>query len=429
MEVVKKSLNFFAEIINNTSYLKIVSICTVVIIYFFSLPVRNSNFLCLLDNSRIQSITGEIKSNPVLTSSRKYYQCKFKPDKCFYKQNSLLFEYNSKGIITVLFPSEQIESHYPGKLFSITKNNFIVESGCFVNLEGSFISTEEKNANLFCVNSVKFLSWKNLFSKVRGLLRIQFKRLMFLWGEAGGLLLALLSGSKEYLQSALISAFTIAGLSHVLALSGMHVSIFSKTTEKMFCIFLGHNITKLLSLIIVVLFVFFAGLSPSLSRALISTIIIFVTLKLNIRINQFDILCLSFLVQIIIFPSDGNAISFILSYSALGGILILGSYFNRLLCPFIGTTLASNFSSSIGAIIATSPISLVVWGYVTPIGIISTLIISPLITIFLVLGLFCIILSIVIPVLSNPLGMIIQIVYYCIANIATFFSKCSPIFL
>lgn len=429
MEVVKKSLSFFAKIINKTSYLKIISICTVLFIYCFSLPVRNSSFVCLLDNNKIQSITGEIKSNLVLTSSRKYYQCKFKPDKCFKKQNSLVSEYNSKGIITVLFPSEQIESHYPGKLFSITRNNFIVENGCIVTLDGSFIDNVEKNTNLFCVNSVKFLSWKNFFSKIRGLLRIQFKRLMFLWGDAGGLLLALLSGSKEYLQSTLITAFTIAGLSHVLALSGMHVSIFSKTTETIFSKFLGHKITRILSLFIVVLFVFFAGFSPSLSRALISTIIIFIALKFSIKINQLDILCLSFLVQIIIFPSDGNAISFILSYSALAGILILGNYINRLLCPFVGTKLASGFSSSIGAIIATSPVSLIVWGYVTPIGIISTLIMSPLVSVFLVLGLFCVILSIVFPVLSNPLGMIIQIVYYCIVNVATFFSKCSPIYL
>ena len=49
---------------------------------------------------------------------------------------------------------------------------------------------------------------------------------MYMWGSAGGLLLALLSASKEYTSSAFSDAFRLAGLSHILALSGMHVSIF-----------------------------------------------------------------------------------------------------------------------------------------------------------------------------------------------------------
>ena len=108
---------------------------------------------------------------------------------------------------------------------------------------------------------------------------------MYMWGNAGGLLLALLSSSKEYTSFEFSNAFRLAGLSHILALSGMHVSIFSTLTEKSFFKIFGKNKTNFLSLIIVLLFVWFAGIAPSLTRAMISTIIIFIAAKLNLKLK------------------------------------------------------------------------------------------------------------------------------------------------
>ena len=63
--------------------------------------------------------------------------------------------------------------------------------------------------------------------KSRAFCRLEFKRMMFSWGKAGGFLLALLSGSKEYLDIDLVENFKKSGLSHILALSGMHLSLLS----------------------------------------------------------------------------------------------------------------------------------------------------------------------------------------------------------
>ena len=77
----------------------------------------------------------------------------------------------------------------------------------------------------------------------------------------------------------------------------------------------------------------------------------------------------------------------------------------------------------------TSPISAFIWGYITPIGIISTIIISPLVTFFLVFGLISVILCLIFPFLSYPLGTILQIVYYIIEYVAFLFAKVPPIIL
>ena len=209
----------------------------------------------------------------------------------------------------------------------------------------------------------------------------------------------------------------------------MHVSIFSNLTEKSFIRILGKNKTQILSLFSVLLFVWFAGISPSLSRALISTIILFLATKFGIKIQILDVLCLSFLVQLVIFPQDSMSVSFILSYLALFGILTIGKFINSFLIRFLGTGLSSSLSASIGAVLITSPVSAIIWGYVTPIGIISTIFVSPLVTFFLIFGLISVIICLIFPFFTYPLGTILQIVYYVIENVATFFAKVPPLFL
>mgnify|MGYP003397317547 FL=1 len=423
MEVVRNLQKKLNEFLSNFTLVNYIAIFSIVLIYGFSLK-NVSSFSCLIENHKIYSAQGLVASNPVITSSGKYYKCDFIPS--FVKSKKELSTFSTNGKITLLFPKEIIETHYPGKLYSTIGESIFVEEGSILNVQIEQLN-KKTNESFFIVKKAEFLGWKNFLSKIRGFFRLQFKRLMYMWGNAGGLLLALLSSSKEYTSFEFSNAFRLAGLSHILALSGMHVSIFSTLTEKSFFKILGKNKTNFLSLIIVLLFVWFAGIAPSLTRAMISTIIIFITAKLNLKLKIIDILCLSFLIQLSIYPQDSSSISFILSYLALFGILTVGTYIKPFLTNFLGTTLSSSLSSSIGAVLVTIPVCAVIWGYITPIGIISTIFISPLVTFFLIFGLISVIICLIFPFFTYPLGTILQIVYYLIDNVATFFAKVPPI--
>ena len=435
MEVVRNSylnfVQFLKKILEKTSLVIYIALICVFVIYFCSVESRFSKFYCLLQNDKISSFTGFVKSNPVLTSSGKYYMCDFSPyEVSSFDENE---KFSSLGKVKLLLPKNLVESHFPGKLYSSSGKTIFIETGAklLVKIKPSKKSSTSISStdNFFIVSDVDFLGWINFVSKIRGILRLQFKRLMYMWGSAGGLLLALLSASKEYTSAEFSESFRLAGLSHILALSGMHVSIFSGITEKTFKNIFGKNKTQLISLFSVILFVWFAGLSPSLARALISTIILFLIKKIGIKMEVLEVLCLSFLIQISILPQDSSAISFILSYLALFGILTFGEFFKPSLTKFLGSNLATSVSASVGAVVMTSPISAFIWGYITPIGIISTIIISPLVTFFLVFGLISVILCLIFPFLSYPLGTILQIVYYIIEYIAFLFAKVPPIIL
>lgn len=423
MEVVRNLQKKLNDFFGNFTLVNYIAIFSIVLIYGFSLK-NVSTFSCLIENHKIYSAQGLVASNPVITSSGKYYKCDFKPN--LIKTKNDLSTFSSDGKITLLFPKEIIETHYPGKLYSTIGESIFVEEGSILNVQIEQLN-KKTDESFFIVKKAEFLGWKNFLSKIRGFFRLQFKRLMYMWGNAGGLLLALLSSSKEYTSFEFSNAFRLAGLSHILALSGMHVSIFSTLTEKSFFKVLGKNKTNFLSLIIVLLFVWFAGIAPSLTRAMISTIIIFIAAKLNLKLKIIDVLCLSFLIQLSLYPQDSSSISFILSYLALFGILTVGTYIKPFLTNFLGTTLSSSLSSSIGAVLVTIPVCAVIWGYITPIGIISTIFISPLVTFFFIFGLISVIICLIFPFFTYPLGTILQIVYYLIDNVATFFAKVPPI--
>ena len=327
----------------------------------------------------------------------------------------------------LLVPAQIVEAHYPKKLYSASSSEDVfIETGACLALD---VSCVDKNAKLFSVKSACFLGWKNKISFFRANCRLNFKRLCALWGEAGGFLLALLTSSREYTDDTLAHAFCLAGLSHILALSGMHVGIFSGFTKKIFKSFAGKRLSDLFALFSVILFVWFAGFSPSLSRALIACIISFFATILCIKGNPLTMLSISFLIQILIFPTDFSSISFMLSYLSLLGIVLFSDFFSKVLCRFTGTFFSKQLSPSISAIIMISPLSSKIFGFIAPIGIFSSMIISPLVTYFLIGSLVCIVLSLIFPFLSFPLGKILEIIYYSIKYVGIFFAKFPPITL
>lgn len=400
---------------------------------YFSNPIFLSTVLCaaliysgivqvpgsdlvvsLIPNEKINYIQGEVKSNPSKLSDA-YYSVKIKTD--FVRSD--FCEAKSTGNATVFIPAEYVELYYPGKLFSRidfkVKNEILIENGAEIKMSVKYIYDKKGSGN-FYVTEIHESSFakKSFFSykKIRALCRIQFKRLMSLWGSAGGLLLALLTGSREYLEKNVSNAFKLSGLSHILALSGMHLSLiltFAGGIERKSSL---KKIGILFELFIVILFVWFAGLSPSLLRALISCILVSFSRIFNIRKRDpLIVICFTFLLHTIIAPLDLFNIAFLLSYGALLGIILFAEYFSSLFTRFILPPVAKGLSASCGANLLTLPVTLKVFGTWSPGGILSTLFVSPLITIFLYCGIIMIILSFFVPSLAVLSGGVLNFIF------------------
>jgi len=386
----------------------------------FNISSKNK-IQCLLSKNNIVQLTGIIQNSPVKLTSGKYYSCKLLVSDIKDKFNNFS---TATGIIETFIPSEIVEIYYPGKLYSQAKKNgcYFYEAGGIYTFKGSF-----HNDVFYSTNCIYNMWPDNFYGKVdffRGLCRLQFKRLMFSWGSAGGLLLALLSGSKEYTDTSVSENFRNAGLSHILALSGMHLSLFSSIA-----IFVGDKIgrkriTYLIRIISLILFVWFAGFSPSLLRAFICSCLSLIWVMNGKKDPDLIlILCFSFLLQCIIAPDHIYNLGFILSYGALAGILLFNKFFYKQIVKIFPGYFAASLSASTSAQIFTVPVSLIKFGSFSPIGIAATTVVSPVITIFIYLGLFLILISLIFPVLQTPSGIFINLLYTVIKFLVNFFSK------
>ena len=383
----------------------------------FKIPEKNKA-VSLVTQNQISQIKGKILNSPAKASSGKYYTADFKIE---WVKTSAGILSSAKGRTKVYIPASLAEAYSPGKLYSEAKRAFLYESGASYTFSGKY------SPKGFIADDCIYCSWPpdtlGRIQYYRALCRLHFKRLMYSWGYAGGLLLALLSGSREYTDSLTQDAFRRAGLSHILALSGMHLSMFSAIA-----LFFGNRagikkLTFILRIIALIAFVWFAGFSPSLLRAFICTMLTIVAAIAGTKEpDMLSILSFSFLLQCAISPSDISNTGFMLSYGALAGILLTSRFFNRFYSKLTPKAIAASLSAATGAQTITAPISLRVFGSFSPIGIISATLVSPFVTVFIYSGLLLIILSLIFPVLAKPSGIFIYLQYTVINGIVKFFS-------
>lgn len=412
------------------------------------MPSEQNPFYSLVETEKINFLQGEILSNPVKSASGKTYSFTLKvnnagiTEKDFYTRTFLDFsDYenylkniesgffsSAEGNVKIYIPTEIVEAYYPGKLYSIAKNQNdfeipIIESGLKLAINVSYLENDDENGfntnqKSFYVKKIYCHQYESTLNFYRAYSRLILKRILYNWKEAGGLLLALVSGAKEYTSIQDQENFKKSGLAHVLALSGMHLSIFASLPK----IFKKKN-TELVSFMFVLLFVWFAGLSPSLLRALISLMLGLFLKSINIKSDLVGVLSLTFLIQVSIFPNHVLDYGFILSYGALAGLALGEKLFLPIFSKFLPKKIAADFAASVGAQGITAPITLLGFGTCSPIGILASVIVSPVANIFLSLGIFALIISILFPFLLDPIGCIMWLIYVILTSVVNFFSK------
>ena len=281
-----------------------------------------------------------------------------------------------------------------------------------------------KTGTVFYARPVQpvFLGWDSPLSRLRAFFRFAFMRMLYGWGEAGGLLLALLAADKAFLPAECIAAFRNAGLAHILALSGMHLSLIGTAALQGGRIFGHKSRAAWFSIAAVFLLVWFAGSAPSLNRALGMVCIAAIGKALGLKPPPLSALCAMLTVHIAIAGSEAITLGFMLSYGACAGI-IFGDACARLLAGKIPPAFAGSISASVGAQLFTAPIVIAAIGNIAAAGVIASCVASPLVSLFLIAGLICIPLALIFPFTSPLLGYGLNAAYRIIFAAADFFAR------
>lgn len=372
-------------------------------------------------------IYGKLISNP--TKMGKYYTARLSLFYIEKSEKTRTINYSAKGKITVFLQSSTIESHYPGLLFTAKKGNRrigdLYETGARVRLSGTLKKDKDLHYNFFATEAKVLGFGESILDKIfyiRAICRINFKKIMYRWGEAGGLVLALLSGSREYLSLDIREAFRLSGLSFILALSGMHLSFFATMFSFVGKRTLGANFAYIFELSAVLIFVWFAGASPSLLRSLMCLILYLTLSRINLQSKlSLNVISCVFLLHRFMFPQDIYTLAFILSYTAILGIILFTKPLERLLAPL--AFLATPSAVSLAALTFTFPLSLAIFSFANPITPLASVVVSPFISIFMATSLAAVLICLIFPDIIFLIGAFMQAQYTLINYLVSFFAS------
>ena len=390
----------------------------------------------------VRTLIAELTGEPVPAGSD-YYRIPVKLIACGAGRNE---QFSASGSVQLFVPAALVRGTYSGGITRIGRAEQSEAAApllhrtavfaealrnpqeCRFYVRGMRLAVQGKfgkTGTVFYARPVQpvFLGWNSPLSRLRAFFRFAFMRMLYGWGDAGGLLLALLAADKAFLPAECTAAFRNAGLAHILALSGMHLSLIGTAAMQGGRIF-GHKSRAVwFSLAAVFLFVWFAGSAPSLNRALGMVCIAAAGNALGLKPPPVSVLCAMLTVHIAIAGAEAITLGFMLSYGACAGIIIFGNACAHLLRGKIPPAFASSISSSVGAQLFTAPIVIFAIGNIAAAGVIASCVVSPLVSVFLIAGLICIPLALIFPFTSPLLGYGLNAAYRIIFASADFFAR------
>ncbi|MFW5688819.1 MAG: ComEC/Rec2 family competence protein, partial [Spirochaetota bacterium] len=205
-------------------------------------------------------------------------------------------------------------------------------------------------------------------------------------GRAGPLLVALLLGETADLDPRMRLLFRRAGAVHLLALSGMHLAVIAMLVGACARPLAGVRVATWIAVVAGVLYLVVAGPRPGLVRAALMVTIMSALRAVDQRRPLPEVLAATFLIQLVVQPGVAASIGFQLSYLSLSGIALVASPLGERLRGLIPPGVASPLAAGFGAQLATAPLVVASFGVWYPIGIAASVLLGPIITGFMTVG-------------------------------------------
>ena len=194
---------------------------------------------------------------------------------------------------------------------------------------------------------------------------------------------ALLLGDTTDLPYETDTDFKLSGIRHVVAVSGLHISILFALVSTL--TFRKRHLMLLLGVPVLVLFAAVAGFTPSVVRACIMSSLMLLSSVLDKEYDGPTALSFAVLVMLVFNPLAITSVSLQLSVSSVAGILLFREKIHNWLIAFFGDLKkhkwkkrASNWfctsvSVSVSAMALTTPLCAVYFGTVSLIGVVTNL--------------------------------------------------------
>ena len=145
-----------------------------------------------------------------------------------------------------------------------------------------------------------------------------------------GFLKALILGRKQEMSLRQREALSDAGLSHIVAVSGLHISVFIAFLSKLFSFVRNRFIRNITFILAVFLLAAVCGFTSSVVRAALMSTLAFSGNLLRRKSDNLNNLGVAALIIVIAAPLSAVSASFLLSFGATLGIILLAEKFSVL---------------------------------------------------------------------------------------------------
>lgn len=201
---------------------------------------------------------------------------------------------------------------------------------------------------------------------------------------------ALLLGNSSYIDKATRQEFSLAGVAHVLALSGLHVGFIALLIWWLLFPLDYLRLRKLrlvITLAAISLFAVFTGLSPSVVRATIMIGCVFASVIFYRRSVSLNALALAALIILVFSPSSLYSVGFQLSFITVAAILLSADLPVALTSSHRWVNrLSATVIASLVAMLATVALTAHYFHTVSLLSVLSNLLILPVLPVFMILG-------------------------------------------
>jgi competence protein ComEC len=213
---------------------------------------------------------------------------------------------------------------------------------------------------------------------------------------SAGLLLGIVFGIKDNLPPEFLDQIQKTGVMHVVAASGMNVTMISGFLFYLFILFFKRRQAIALAIAGIVFYVALAGFEASIVRAAIMGIIVFSAQILGKQKTSSHILFLTVILMLFLWPEFLLSIGFQLSVAATMGILFIPPLFSR-----FTNRISEVFIVTIAAQITTLPILIVNFGNYSLFSIIVNALVLWTVPILTILGMIAAFFVFVLPFFSS----------------------------
>ncbi|MCI6653449.1 MAG: ComEC/Rec2 family competence protein [Ruminococcus sp.] len=272
--------------------------------------------------------------------------------------------------------------YFSSKL-SVTTNNTYKAKGYFLSC-----AIDENNSTV--VEKAESHSFRYYTYCLRTLLESRVNDYMN--EENAGICNAIAFGDKNSVRSDVKEAFNKAGLSHILVVSGLHMSILSMIILFIFSkIFRKRYVYCPLTILFVLFYMVMTGLSFSIIRSGIMMIIIVVGIMIREESDPLNSLGITELIIVLFNPYSPGDTGLLLSFSATLGIILITPHLSRYVISKLKFSngiivfIINIITVSISASIFTIPLLIIFFHNISLVQVLSNLLVSPVFELLLLM--------------------------------------------